>query len=129
VIKAADLIKECKLRDSLKFGNFQEVHELLIKERRELALRRFGSIIAILGSDWMLDEETLNSQCCVLIFNNPRIGPLLLKESTILGSSESLEDFNLVECFPQVTKAEVLENDETVMLEEGYSSDECMPAV
>ena len=129
VIKAAELIEECKLRDSLKFGNFQEVHELLIKERPELALKRFGIIIAILGSNWMLDEDTLNAQCYVLIFNNPRIVPLLLKENTLLGPSETLEEFNLSDSIPRVTKPEVSENEETVMLEEGYSSDECMPAV
>ncbi len=96
----------------------------------------------------MLDEDALNAPCYVMLFGDPTLRPLLLKENTLLAPSETLEEPNILEAHPRLPvplcveqaepKSETLPvtecdvqppNEDTCMLDGGYLSDGCLPAI
>ncbi|MFN9909300.1 MAG: hypothetical protein ACK56F_24800, partial [bacterium] len=56
-ITRADLVESCLIRDSLRFGHFVEVFEMLQREKRQLRIKNLGKIAEILGTHWMVEEE------------------------------------------------------------------------
>ena len=94
-ITSADLVESCLLRDSLRFGHFVEVFEMLQREKRQLRIKNLGRIAEILGTHWMVEEEELNLPCFVLLFSDLSKNPKLVKDGSVVSSSESVPELDL----------------------------------
>ena len=96
-ITSADFVESCLLRDSLRHGHFAEVFEMLQRERRQLRIKNLGRIAEILGTHWMVEEEELNQPCFVLLFSYLSKNPKLVKDGSVVSSSESVPELDLTD--------------------------------
>ena len=95
-IISADLVESCLLRDSLRFGHFVEVFEMLQREKRQLRIKNLGKIAEILGTHWMVvEEEEPNLPCFVLLYSDLSKNPKLVKDGSVVSSSESVPELDL----------------------------------